>query len=168
MSKQLRINVSPFLGYFLRMNAFNNIMLLVLFFTPLATFFFLRIFRIAHHYFEARKLNIPILVSLVSRYDKLWLLSRRYFWWIEHLPFGVGEGFRFSHHGWTLDDRWRIHERYGEAFIIVSPGANEIYISNGAVTVEVLTKYKTWPKPLDVYKPFNVFRKNVLTVNSAE
>ena len=25
-----------------------------------------------------------------------------------------------------------------------------------------------WPKPLDVYKPFNVFGKNVLTVNGAE
>lgn len=168
MSKLPSPHVSLPPDYLLCINKFNTIMLLILFCTPLATFFLLRISRIVHHYFQARKLNIPILVSLVSRHDKLWLLCRRYFWWIEHLPFGVGEWFRFSHHGWTLDDRWRIHELYGEAFVIVSPGANEIYISNGAATVEVLTKYKTWPKPPDVYKPFNVFGKNVLTVNGAE
>ena len=81
----------------------------------------IRTFKIIIHYVEARRIGIPIIVTPISHREIWWVLIRRNFQWIEHLPFGLGAWYPYTNPGWTVKDRCRSHKKYGEAFAIVSP-----------------------------------------------
>jgi hypothetical protein len=49
--------------------------------------------------------------------------------------------------GWEYDDKGRIHRQLGPAFVIVSPGRNEIVLSEPQPIHEVLANPKLFQKP---------------------
>lgn len=67
--------------------------------------------------------------------------------------------------GWMLHDRYKTHQRLGPAFVVVSPGKNEIFVADPEACKELLTSWRVWIKPPDLYRLFNIFGQNVDSVN---
>jgi cytochrome P450 len=119
------------------------------------------------NYLQARKLGVPIIVIPFSWQDALWVLLlpllRRF-----RNVYGLRNMLQFSHHTWPQDQRYGPHKRLGNVFAVVSPGRWDIHINDPAATVEVLSQWRTWLKPDDVYDIFDTFGPNVLSSNGED
>jgi cytochrome P450 len=124
-----------------------------------------RAINLLRNYVIARKLHLPIIIVPVCWQDTWWLLLGPQFSFLKNLPFGLGNWFSYSLIGWALHDRYKTHEQLGPAFIVVSPAKNEIFVSDPVACEELLSKWKVWTKNPDLYKLFEVFGKNVNSVN---
>ena len=87
---------------------------------------------------------------------------------LRHLPFGLGAWTQYSLLGWPLHSSYHLHHKLGPAFTIVSPAKNEITVADPVAAEELLSKYKVWTKPSELYEIFNVFGKNVNSVNGED
>lgn len=134
---------------------------------PLLAWLAVRSYRLTLNYMAARKLGIPIVLTPVSWEDNWWILIWGYFAWIRHIPV-VGYWLPFSHHAWTLEARYRPHQRHGDVFVIVSPNRNEIMVNDPAAGVEVQAHYKAWAKPPPLYVLFDLFGRSVISVNGED
>lgn len=124
-----------------------------------------RVYSIIVNYLTARHFGLPIVITPFSWQDAFWIFARPLLPWIRGLPFGLGSWDRYSYFGWSLNDRFAMHKRLGDAFIIVSAGRNEIYIAAPETATEIVTRYRIWHKMIDVYDVFTIFGQNVMTVN---
>jgi cytochrome P450 len=127
-----------------------------------------RCLKLVPQYIQARKLDLPIFVSLFTWQDLIWGLMHPYFLWLEHLPFGLGKGVKFSYFGWTVSDRADTHLELGNAFCIVSPNHLEIVCAEPSVSEEVTQKWRFWTKSPELYNLFQNFGPNVNTTNHAD
>lgn len=91
-----------------------------------------------------------------------------------------------SYMGWTTTDQGRCHlpkpshpptgsytaptpyRNLGPAFILVSPSRTEFFTTDPKMAMEVAKDWRTYTKPGDLYKVFDVFGPNVNTVNGAD
>lgn len=136
-----------------------RVLLITIFLAPLVY----RFINLVRNYFIARRLQLPILITPVSWQDPWWIPIQPFFQPFKSLPFCGWLG--YSSHGWVLHDRYRIHHRLGPAFVIVTPGKNDIYVGDPEASKELLSKWRVWTKPQAVYKLFDIFGKNVNSVN---
>jgi cytochrome P450 len=139
-------------------------LLLVLLTIPVAILIY-RFTNFLQNYIDARRLGIPIIFSPVSWQDSWWVPLAQIFTPFRHLPFSLGSWIFYSTMGWTLEDRYHAHEKYGAAFVIVSPRKNEIFVADPVACEELLSQWRIWTKCEEIYKIFDVFGKNVNTVN---
>jgi cytochrome P450 len=128
-----------------------------------------RLYKLSVNYREAKKFGIPIKIVPFNRQDDLWLFLWRHFHpLIKALPFGWGSWVDYSAHGWNVNIRWKEHEDLGDCFVLVTPNQNEIVFTDPVAGLELESKYKTWFKPQHHYYIFNLFGRNLLTVNGDE
>lgn len=123
------------------------------------------------NYQKARKLQIPIKIIPFNRQDDLWLLVWRQFYTPIRalLPTTLSSWLDYSHHGWNVHIRLRPHLKTpGDLFVLVTPNENEIVFTDPTAGMELESKYKTWMKPQHHYHIFNIFGRNLLTVNGDE
>ena len=125
----------------------------------------IRAYKLYRNYVVARKFGIPIVVIPIGWQDDVWLLSWGMFTWIRRLPHFMNWWFEFSHYAWAQDLRYHPHRKYGDVFVIVSPGANEIMVNDPQANFEVQAHYKSWEKPASLYEIFDTFGQGVITVN---
>jgi len=129
----------------------------------------LRTYGLWVNYLEARKFGIPIKIVLFNRQDDIWHFFWRYFHPLfKALPFNLGSWVDYSFHGWNVARRFRPHEDLGDVFVVVTPNQNEIVTTDPVAGFELESKYKTWYKPQHHYHIFDLFGKNLLTVNGDE
>jgi cytochrome P450 len=139
--------------------------LLVLFAIPFIGWNLRRAYNLYRNYLAARKLGIPIIVLPIGWQDDLWLLTWYFFKWIKYLPNFLSWWFDYSRYAWTQELRHRPHEKYGDVFVLVAPGGNEIVLNDPQASFEVQARYKQWLKPEPLYELFNTFGKGVIAVN---
>jgi cytochrome P450 len=128
----------------------------------------LRLTRWTSNYIVARKIGLPILLSPFSWQEPLYMLLGSHLAFLRHLPFGLGAWTQYSLLGWPLHSSYHLHHKLGPAFTIVSPAKNEITVADPVAAEELLGKYKVWTKPPELYEIFNVFGKNVNSVNGED
>ncbi|KAH0848926.1 hypothetical protein AYO21_08742 [Fonsecaea monophora] len=122
--------------------------------------------RFTDNYLEARKIGLPILVSPVNPASPLWLLTKeRLIPLVTSLPWGLGEWATRAEVGWTFYQRYSVHAKYGEAFTIVSPGTNEIYIADPSAVEDLLRRRNDFIKDPAMYGMLNFYGPNLDTVN---
>lgn len=124
-----------------------------------------RAYSLYRNYLAARKLGIPILVTPVGWQDDLWILTWYNFRWIKRLPNFLSWWYEYSHFCWSQDFRWKPHEKYGDVFVIVAPGGNEIMVNDPQACYNVQAHYKQWTKPDNMYEIFDTFGRGVISVN---
>ncbi|KIW18639.1 hypothetical protein PV08_02928 [Exophiala spinifera] len=134
---------------------------------PVVFLFLRRTYKLVRNYIEARKLGIPILVIPVSWHDREWLLVRHLFKWIDSIPV-LGYWYRYSYIGWPLRLRFKPHEKYGDAFAIVAPNGVLIQVNDPQAGTVLQRDYKTWTKPASLYDIFDLYGKNVVSVNGED
>lgn len=125
-------------------------------------------YRLVHHLSP----TVPIIIAPWTWQDPFWLmLGPQLAPLLQNVP-----GFRSwvwcSYMGWTTVDRGLVHlpesqggRGYGPNFILVSPSRTEFFTTDAGVAVEVARDWKTYSKPPDLYAVFDIFGKNVNTVN---
>ena len=125
--------------------------------------------RFTNNYIEARKIGLPIVISPVNPMNPFWLLMKdRLIPIISSLPFNLGEWANRAEVGWTFYPRFSVHAKYGEAFTIVSPGTNEIYLAEAAATEDVMMRRNDFIKDPDVYGMLDFYGPNLDTVNGKQ
>lgn len=126
-----------------------------------------RAFRIATNYFAARKLGLPIIIVPATWQDTVWVLAAPLFRFLYNAPFC--SWYKYSYLGCNMHIRYDPHAELGsQAYVVVSPGRNEIVVADGAAVAELGGKYKKWDKPLDLYSLFAIFGPNVLSMNGED
>jgi cytochrome P450 len=124
------------------------------------------VFRFANNYIEAKKIGLPIVISPIDPRNPLWLLTKdRLKPIISRLPFGLGEWADRAEVGWTFYPRFSVHAKYGQAFTIVSPGTNEVYMAEPTATEDILRRRNDFIKDPDVYGMLDFYGPNLDTVN---
>lgn len=85
------------------------------------------------NYLEARKIGIPIRMIPIDHLNKAWLLvDRQVISLVKQLPGKLGNNnfTRFNYRGWHEDDGTRHHDEMGDAFILVTPSHNWVYVAD--------------------------------------
>lgn len=117
------------------------------------------------NYLKVRHLGLPMIIMPVWMLDIWWLLVRKRLLWLEHLPFGLGRWVKYSYHGWILKDKTETHQALGDAFIVVTPATNVIWVADASANSEIISKYKTWRKHEGLYSIFDIYGKNLVSSN---
>ena len=75
---------------------------------------------------------------------------------VERLPWGLGQNSftRYNWRGWEFRDKNRSHLEMGDAFIIVSPGRNALYISNTDALLDVFKRRSEFTRPVEMLGMF--------------
>lgn len=129
-------------------------------------YFLWALLRLVANYIEARKIGLPILLCPVDPASPLWLLSKEILTPIFlRLPFGLGEWADKAEVGWTFKEKYAVHARYGEAFAIVSPGENDVVITNPSATEDVLRRRNDFIKNPAMYGMLDIYGPSLDTVN---
>ncbi|KAL2417999.1 Cytochrome P450 monooxygenase ORF6 [Exophiala dermatitidis] len=120
----------------------------------------------ANNYIEAKKIGLHILICPVNPANPLWMFSKDVLGPILlRLPFGLGEWAGRAEIGWTFKERYTVHAKYGEAFIIVSPGENEVILANPAAADDVTRRRNDFIKNPAMYGMLDIYGPNLDTVN---
>ena len=106
------------------------------------------------NYRAARKTGLPIVISPVNPLNPFWILLYRNFPvlpWLRSLPWGLGTFARCSYNGWHFHDKQALHVELGDAFILVNPGINDVFVADPDATHSVLGRRKDFVKPALLY-----------------
>ncbi|KAG8624610.1 hypothetical protein KVT40_007677 [Elsinoe batatas] len=137
--------------------------------------FFYPLSRLLHTYRLASALSLPLIHAPITCQSPLQPLLHPLlspiFALFSRLPYPLsllGEWYHFSPLAWPFLDRRKAHDALGPAIAIVSPHKLEIVIADPGAVREVLRGWTEWEKPEEVYALFDVFGRNVNTVNGGE
>lgn len=122
--------------------------------------------RFTNNYTEANKIGLPILIRPVNSSGPLWMFTKDLLIPVfSRLPFGLGDWAPMAEIGWTFYQKCSVHAKYGEAFIIVSPGGNELILAELSATDEIMRRRNDFIKNPDVYGMLNIYGPNLDSVN---
>lgn len=102
----------------------------------------------------ARQVGLPIIISPVSTLDPLWILAYKclpILRSLQWLPFGWGAFARCTAMGWQFEEKYALHEQFGDAFILVTPSVNELVVADPDAASEILGRRKEFIKPAVIY-----------------
>ncbi|KAI0006870.1 cytochrome P450 [Xylariaceae sp. FL0662B] len=117
------------------------------------------------NYFTARKVGVPIRVIPISHGNPFWMIvDKKVLSIVKRLPFGSGSFTRYNWRGWEVEDRCRSHLEMGDAYMLVTPDKNWLYLCNPETLMEVFRRRTDFPRPLEVYQMLNIFGPNLSTV----
>lgn len=93
---------------------------------------------------QARKTGLPMVITLVAPENLPWMIFSGGFQkeLQKYLPESVYEHVRVTIYGWEFRDRWKIFEKKGLSYILVTPKKNEIWSADPAVASRVLLRRK--------------------------
>jgi hypothetical protein len=109
------------------------------------------LFSLARNYIKATKIGLPIRVIPVSHTNPFWMLiDRKIISITKRLPFGDNSFTRYNYRAWELQDRYRSHHELGDAFVLVSPGRNWLYVANPDTLTEIFRRRTDFPRCLEL------------------
>ena len=104
------------------------------------------------NYRRARRLRLTIVISLIGLMSPLWALSnRRLRPWLQRLPWGLSDLFRYNYIGWGFDDKYNAHKKLGDLFVHVTPNEIEVYVADAGAADAITSRRKDFPKPTVMY-----------------
>ena len=105
------------------------------------------------NYRRACGTGLPIVICPIDPKGLIWMLGyRRLIPFIEKLPSSWRRFTRYSYVGWTFDDKYASQKELGEAFLLATPGENELFVNDAGVIDAILSSPKDYPKPTALYR----------------
>ncbi|MCJ1388203.1 hypothetical protein MMC18_001048 [Xylographa bjoerkii] len=121
------------------------------------------------NYQSARHSGLRIIISPVSPLNPFWIIFQKGIGpLVRSLPLGLGRSARYNYIGWQFVDKYAVHQELGDAFMLVTPSANELVLADPDAINAVQTRRKDFIKPALLYEQMNVFGRNVNTTNGDE
>ena len=105
------------------------------------------------NYLIARKIGVPLVVIPISHENPLWMIvdKKVFIPLFERLPFGSGNFTRYNWRGWEFADKNRSHLGMGDAFVVVTPGRNWLYLCNAEALMDIFQRRADFPRPLEIF-----------------
>lgn len=110
-------------------------------------------FSLFRNYMAARKMGVPIRIIPIDHTNPIWMLVDRSVLTVlkRLLPFTGGTSFaRYNFRGWELSDRYQSHQELGDAFVLVTPGRNWLYIADPDTLMEVFRRRVDFPRCIEL------------------
>ena len=107
------------------------------------------VFCLGANYVNARKLGLPVVASPISPDNPLWLaLQTSFSRLFRRLPFAATSFTRYCQLGWEFHDRFRTHLSLGDAWILVTPAKNWLYVANEKAVTEIFSRSRDFVRPV--------------------
>ncbi|KAL1876453.1 hypothetical protein Daus18300_002697 [Diaporthe australafricana] len=119
------------------------------------------------NYLVARKIGVPLRVIPIDHVNPLWMLvDTKVLSLFKKLPGVLGDNSftRYNFRTWEIHDRYGSHHEMGDAFIMVTPGRNWLYLANRDVLMEMFRRRSDFPQCIELTEVLNVFGTNLGTV----
>ncbi|KAI1428246.1 putative cytochrome P450 [Xylaria sp. FL1777] len=120
------------------------------------------------NYLLARKLGIRFRVIPISHLNRFWMLVDRKVLHYVRKFFGETVFTRYNWMGWELPDRYFSHQELGDAFMLVTPGRNWLYIGHPDIVMEVTRRRDEFPRCVELTQVLDVFGPNVGSVEGQQ
>ncbi|MBE3048273.1 cytochrome P450, partial [Candidatus Bathyarchaeota archaeon] len=117
------------------------------------------------NYRKAKAIGLPVLLTPVDPSNVPWILCSS---WLEPLlreclPFGLGNFVDYNSRDWNYDKIHALQERIGDTFVIASPRQIRVFTGNARAADDLCRRRRDFPKPVALYKPLEIFGRNVVT-----
>lgn len=119
------------------------------------------------NYLIARKIGIPIRIIPIDHVNPIWFLIDGHVQPVVKRLFGESTFTRYNYRGWELFDRYYTHKELGDAYILVTPGRNWVYIASPEALTNIFHRRTDFPRCLELTEMLNVFGPNISTVSIA-
>lgn len=146
--------VSSAINQSCRASIVNNMHGLLLFGICIGTWITWQGLALLRSYREACSIGLPIILSPTRTLNPVWIVLGKatpILSVLQHLPLNLGNWARFTYIGWQYDDKGAIHQMLGPAFVLCTPGLNEVHLADPSAAHTVLTQRKDFIKPLMMY-----------------
>jgi hypothetical protein len=95
------------------------------------------------NYFIARRTGLPLLITPINPDSLLWNLTSGFLsQYLEPILPNFLDGMIANTYGWEYRDKYKIHQRVGSTFLLVTPGEMECWTADPEVAQIVLTRRK--------------------------
>ena len=127
------------------------------------------ILNLCRNYVTARKIGLPIVINPVGLLNPVWLLSQdRLLPLLKSLPFGLGNWAVYCGAGSVFSNRYKLNEKHGPAYLVVTPSDVVLWIGDAEAVEEVFTKRNDFIKPRETGEALEMYGSNVLTLNGED
>ncbi|KAF2122013.1 cytochrome P450 [Lophiotrema nucula] len=118
---------------------------------------------------KARAIGLPVLVRYVTPSNLLWMawgsklvrLARR-------LGIATENFDRFYLFGWEGNERYKVYAQLGDAFTLVTPGGNWIYVADPDAVWEALKRPREFGRNLEQLAVLDVYGRSLSTTEGQE
>lgn len=157
-----------------------------MFFYPIVVLLFFLLYNaysLYSNYKSASKLGLSRIIIPITPDNSLWIAFQTAFKVIvRRFPFGATSFTRHIRLGWEFHDRFRTPLQLGDAFVLITPIRNWVFVANAAAVTDIFSRGKglctaymdAWyfysVSRVTIYllesEPLNVFGPNISTVRS--
>jgi cytochrome P450 len=117
------------------------------------------------NYKQACRIGLPIIITPINVLNPVWMLTQQWLLpLLKCVPFGLCNFVNYTTLGWPSADKYSLHDRVGDAFVIVGPAENHVFVANAEAVEGIASRRKEFQKSEAMYKPLEVFGPNVDTV----
>ncbi|KJK76620.1 hypothetical protein H634G_08208 [Metarhizium anisopliae BRIP 53293] len=116
------------------------------------------------NYLVARKIGLRFHVIPISHLNHFWMLIDKKVLGYVKLIFGESAFTRYNWMGWELHDRYYSHHELGDAFMLVTPGRNWLYVGHPEIVMEIVRRRDDFPRCVELTQVLDVFGPSVGSV----
>ena len=107
------------------------------------------LYSLFHNYRCASKLGLPIVVAPVSPDNQIWIALQTGFPSIfRKISFASIGLVRYCRLGWEFQDRYKTHQRLGDAFVMVTPAKNWVYVADATAAGDIFSRSRDFGRPV--------------------
>ena len=106
-------------------------------------------FSLFTNYQKASRLHLPMVFAPVSPDNPIWIAIQTAFpIGFQYVPFRSIPWIRYCRLGWEFHDQYKTHERLGDAWMLVKPNQNWLYVAQNDATVDILSRSRDSARPV--------------------
>ena len=107
---------------------------------------------------RALKLEVPIVYAPISSDTPLWIAIQTAFPIIHKVvPFDDISFLRYCRLGWEFHDRSKTHERLGDAWVLVTPSKNWLYVAQAGAAYEIFSRGRDFERAVWMLGSYHCF-----------
>ncbi|KAF7886850.1 uncharacterized protein EAF02_003497 [Botrytis sinoallii] len=130
----------------------------------LISFLLYNVYSLYLNYKDASALGLPRVISPITPDNPLWIALQTIFKTVvRQFPFGAVSFTRHTRLGWEFHDKFHTHVRLGDAWVLVTPTRNWIFVANAATVTDIFSRGRDFVRPIWMLEALNVFGPNIST-----
>lgn len=106
-------------------------------------------FNLFTNYQKASELHVPLVFAPISPDNPMWIAIQTAFPFVfQYVPFQSIPWIRYCRLGWEFHDRYKTHERLGDAWMLVTPHRIWLYVAQNKAAVDIFSRSRDFGRPV--------------------